>query len=194
MAKLFDGRKKFNPGEHKDMGEFDLIPDETWVKGEVTKAHDRKRNGKDTGYVYKLEFTVTEGTYKGRKLFTNLNLEHENDSTVEQAEKELATICRAAGKGPIDDTNELLKIPMNLFVRIEKGKGEQPDQNRIKKYKRIDEIAAAPGKLGGSAGSSGSGSSGAAAPKKSVTPSAPAKPGGPTPPKKAPMKTLGKNK
>ncbi len=110
----------FDSSKHDDMASFDPIPEDEYLV-QVTKS-DVKATKAGTGKYINLEFTVMNGEYKGRKIFTNLNIVNPNPITVEIAQKELATLCRALGKRVIQDTKELHGTPFLMKVRIKVDK------------------------------------------------------------------------
>ena len=136
MAKLFGNGKKFVANEHDEMGSFDPIPP-SWYVGKI-KESEMKQNSKKTGSYLKLVFVITEGEFKDRLLFTNLNLDHPNDDAVAIAEKELAAICRAIGLAGVEDSEELHGEDMQLKVAVKKGNAQFADSNEIKGYKAVD--------------------------------------------------------
>lgn len=85
-----------------------------------------------TGRKVELEFEVLDGAHKGRRFWTTLNLWNPNPVTVEIAQRELNTICRAAGKLRVADTEELHGIAMKVKLGIDK---DNSDRNVAKGYK-----------------------------------------------------------
>lgn len=144
MAKLFGGKKKFSTKGKKTMDDYDLMP-EHWDHAKVVES-DYKENNEKTGHYVWLKWEITRGKFKGRFLFTVLNLDHPKEQAVEIAEKELTTICAAMGLPGVEDTSELHGKEVQVRVGIQKAKkgSSYPDQNRIKNYKAIEEKPAAP--------------------------------------------------
>lgn len=126
----------FDSTKHEDMQSgFDLIPLGKYL-ATVTKS-DVKETKAKTGKYISLTFTIQYGKYKGRHIFTNLNIINPNPVAVEIAQKELATLCRAIGKMSIQDTNELHGIPLILDVGLEKDKKNvHPDKNKPIMYEK----------------------------------------------------------
>lgn len=125
----------FDSGQHDDMNNFDPIPAAEYT-AQVTGS-DVKATKDKTGKYIALEFTVLTGEFKGRKIWQNLNIVNKNPVTVEIAEKELATLCRAVGKSVIQDTQELHGKPMLMKVRIVPAKGQYPPKNAPTGYTAI---------------------------------------------------------
>jgi hypothetical protein len=95
-------------------------------------------NKKTKGRHLSLTWTVIEGDYKDRKVFSNLNLDNENAQTVEIAQRELSAICRATGVLHPKDSSELHDKPVVISVGIRKGSNGYEDSNIIRKFSRVD--------------------------------------------------------
>lgn len=99
------------------------------VKGEMKETKAK------TGHRLVLQFKVLEGDKKGRVVFVGLNLDNPNPIAVEIANKELNSICQACGKEGVEDSDELLQIPMMCTVTIKEGDANWAPSNEIKSYK-----------------------------------------------------------
>ena len=95
-----------------------------------------------TGHYLACQFKVLEGDYKGRVVFTNLNLDNPNPVAVEIANKELNSICSACGKEGVEDSDELLNIPLVVSVKVTPGDANWPPSNEITGYASADEANA----------------------------------------------------
>jgi len=124
MAQLVQA---FDSGQHDDMNNFDPIPPGAYI-AQITGSQIKDTARKDGQYI-SFEFTVLKGEFKGRKIWTNLNIVNPSAMAVEIAQKELATICRACGKAVIQDTQQLHGIPFEMKVRIVPAKGDYPPKN-----------------------------------------------------------------
>lgn len=130
MAQLPD---VFNAKDSEKMGGFEPIP-AAWYLAEVTKSEMKPTNAK-TGHYLTCQLKVLEGEYKGRYLFNLMNLDNPNETAVEIAQKELASMCEACGLDEIEDSTELHGIPMAVRVVIKAGSGGYPPKNEIRAYK-----------------------------------------------------------
>ena len=128
MAKL---PKAFKRKDHGEMKDFSSIPKGDYIC-KVTKS-DYKENSKKNGHLLAVVFEVQNKEHKGAKIFVNLNLDNPNDTAVEIANNELATICDAIGKASIKDTDELMGKLMICSVSIDKD-----DRNKIDMYASMD--------------------------------------------------------
>ncbi|MCH9735901.1 MAG: DUF669 domain-containing protein [Actinomycetia bacterium] len=155
MAKLsgFNLGEKFNANDHKELDDFSAIPAGQYV-GKIIESKDVENKAK-TGSYLKLTFQVTEGEFKGRKLWTNLNLDHPTAEAVEIAERTLASIIKACGKVVIEDSEEIHGIEMELKVTEKAATPNYPASNEIKNFKPLDGVENPSGPS--NPGSSGSG-------------------------------------
>ncbi len=110
---------------------FDPIPAGQYMA--MIVASEEKTSSKGNKFL-SLEFEVLEGQYKGRKLWTNLNLTHPNPETVKFARAELASICKAVGVLKPQDSVQLHNLPMLITVKCVNRKDTGELQNRIKGY------------------------------------------------------------
>lgn len=110
---------------------FDPIPAGKYLAMIV----DSQEKSSQKGHKYlSLEIEVIDGEFKGRKLWTNLNLAHPNADTVKFARAELAEICKAVGVLRPTDTVQLHNLPMQITVKVTRRKDNDELQNRIKGY------------------------------------------------------------
>lgn len=126
----------FDSSRHEDMRSFEPLPADEYLV-QITKSEVKDTRDK-TGKYISLEFTVMNGEFKGRKVWTNLNIVNRNPVAVDIAKKELATICRACGKGVIQDTNQLHMIPILMKLRITPPKGDYPAKNEPTGYRSAE--------------------------------------------------------
>jgi hypothetical protein len=122
--------------ENLPIGDYEL---------EVTESEVKQTNNQD-GTGIKLTYGVlAPEEYKGRKLFSWINIEHKNAQAQEIGQKELASLCRACGLTTIDDTEQLHFIRFTAKVGLGKPSTkngvEYPARNEIKKFYFPDEGA-----------------------------------------------------
>jgi hypothetical protein len=119
---------------------YNPIPADVYIV-QVTKS-EMKATKDATGEMLKLEFTVLEGEYSGRKIYENLNLVNKNEMAVKIARSKLKQICQACGLAQIEDSAELHGIPFKGLVVIEESKDPKYDpQNRLKKAMSLEGAA-----------------------------------------------------
>ena len=134
MARLIQAA---NTGENKEqLDDFTPIPAGKYV-AQIKKSEFKATKAK-TGHYLKLEFSIIDGEYKGRKLWENLNLDNPNPVAVEIANKTLNTICQACNKSGVQDSEELHGIPILITVKVNPASALHPASNSIKFYESID--------------------------------------------------------
>lgn len=112
---------------------FDALPAGWYSVMIVGEEQKEAKSGK--GEYVKMEMEVTEGQYKGRKLWEQFSLWHANPQTVEIAQRGIATIAQAVGIAKCNDTAELHNKVFDAKVIIEKS-DQYGDQNRIRGYRK----------------------------------------------------------
>jgi hypothetical protein len=95
-----------------------------------------KENSKGTGRYLQLTLDVTDGDYKGRKLFDRLNLWNANSQASEIAQKTLSAICHAVGILKVRNHEELRGKAVLVKVTIRKS-DEYGEQNDVKGYEAL---------------------------------------------------------
>lgn len=118
----------FDASEVPTLDTFDPIPAGQYL-ALITESEMKATKAGDGQYL-KLVFEVVDGDYKGRKVWAQLNLDNPNPTAVQIAMRELSSICHAAGKLRVEDSEELHNVPMLIKVKIEQQAGRDP-QNRI---------------------------------------------------------------
>lgn len=129
----------YNVNELPEMDNDAPIPKGTYA-GLIVNSE--MKDASTGGKFLELEIHVTQGDYKGRKIYERLNLVNANNVAVEIAQKTLGAICRAVNVEQLDDSVVLHNKPFTMDVDITEGKpymkdGEQKmgkPQNRITKY------------------------------------------------------------
>lgn len=161
------------PFEALPAGEY--IVATTGAEVNPTKAND--------GHLLKLEHTVVEGQYKGRKIFNRLNLWNKNPQAVEIAWRDLSALCHAASVLQVATVDQLFNIPVTVKLTTD------GQYNEVKGYSKAGGNAPAPAWAGGQpqgeAGYPGSPQGGAPAPSWAA-PAAPQAPSAPQPPAPGP--------
>lgn len=115
-------------------GKYLAIIDESEMK--PTKSGD--------GNYLELAFQILEGQYKGRKLWSRLNLDNKNAQAVQIAQGELSAICRAVGVLKPKDSVELHNLPLVVTVKLKKREDTGDMTNEIKGYAKKEAAAGAP--------------------------------------------------
>lgn len=90
-----------------------------------------------TGAYIKARFNIIDGDFSGQKFWNMFNVQNENEKTVEIGLAQLSALCHAVGVLNFQNTEQLHGIPLKVRVKVEKGDGQYPDQNRITAYRDI---------------------------------------------------------
>jgi len=130
----------FDASNVEPVASFEPIPAGQYTA--MIVASREKTSSKGHPYL-SLEFEVIDGPYKGRKLWTNLNLHHPSPETVKFARAELAAICKAVGVLRPTDSVQLHNLPLLIGVKCVNRKDTGELQNRIKGYSLKSALKAA---------------------------------------------------
>ena len=103
----------------------------------IVKTEFKETKAKN-GHYLSVHMKVLDGDHKGRTLFSNLNLNNPNSVAVDIANKELNSICKACGKQGVEDSDELLQIPMIASVTVSEGDAQYLPQNRVNGYQSVE--------------------------------------------------------
>lgn len=114
------------------LGDYDL---------EVS-ASEVKPTSKGTGHILKLTIDVlAPEEFKGRKIFTNMNVANDNPVAEKIGKEDLAKMCRAIGISTITDSEEMHFKKFSAKVGLEKPQPGYDARNKIIKYHFPDEGA-----------------------------------------------------
>lgn len=129
----------FNANGIEDVADFELIPS-GWYPAVIENTEQRECND-GVSKMMMVTFVIIDGQFKGRKLWTNLNLWHKSEKATEFAKRTLATIVRAQGKSVIGNSSELHNVPMGIKVKAEKRNDTGEMHNSIAAYCSERDIA-----------------------------------------------------
>lgn len=153
----------------KRTNNYELLP-LGWYTAQITNSEIRTFSS-GNGQGLKLTFDIIDGEYRGRKVWTTLNVRHTDPKTEKIAQQQLRDLCEAIGLARFENTTELHNKPLQIKVKVRKDDtGMYGDQNDVAAFKPLAGGAAVP-----SAGP-------AARPSAPAPANAPAAGGAPTPP------------
>lgn len=134
----------FDSSQHDTMGDFSPIPDGDYVAQIVESEMKTTKAG--TGQYLQLVFQIIQGEHKNKKLWVRLNLVNPNQTAVNIAQDELATITRAAYGHDlnISDSTQLHGKPMLVTVKFVPATQKNPAGNDVKFYKHLGAAGANP--------------------------------------------------
>jgi hypothetical protein len=89
----------------------------------VIAASEVKETKNGNGRFLQLEFEIIDGEYKGRKVWTRINLWNPNKDAVRIAQGDMTAICRAVNVLHPKDSVELHNLPLCIKVAL------KPNQN-----------------------------------------------------------------
>ena len=123
----------FDAEQQEEMKSFDALPKGDYLAMAIESEMKDTKAG-DGAY---LQFTwqIIDGEFKGRNLWSRLNLRNPNQTAIDIANRELGDICKACKILKPKDSSELHGIPVMLNVAVEKRKDTGDMTNRIKGYK-----------------------------------------------------------
>lgn len=116
MSSFFDD---FTPDDTKARSAFTPIP-----TGEYKLLIEKAVEGKSAAgnAMLKIQFKVEEGEYENRKLFSNINLEHDSKQVVEIGMQQLQTLRLQLGLKTIKDASDLVGHSFVTTVKVNKRK------------------------------------------------------------------------
>ena len=132
----------FNANEVEPSADFEPIPAGKYLG--VISDSEMKPTKSGNGSYLELTFQVIEGEYKGRLLWSRLNLDNPNQLTVQIARAELSAICRAVGVMTPRDSCELHNLPLTISVKLKKREDNGELTNLIAGYSKKEEARGQP--------------------------------------------------
>ena len=121
-----------------DFGTQDCVP-AGWYNVMVDET-EMKPTKDGSGAYLQVRFTVLDGQYVNRKIFTRMNLQNSNPTAQEIAYKQLSALCHAVNVLQLQDSVQLHGLPLKVKVKVRKDStGQYEDQNEVTAYKNINE-------------------------------------------------------
>jgi len=113
---------------------YELLP-AGWYVAQITDS-DIVALKSGNGQAIKLTFEVLSDGYRGRKIWAQLNVRHNNQQAEQIAQQQLRELCDSLGIVRMNDTAELHNKPIQIKVKVRKSDNPQyEDQNDISGYK-----------------------------------------------------------
>jgi len=122
------------PFEPLPAGKYLAVITETEMK--ATKRGD--------GSFLELTFDVIDGEYRGRNVWSRVNLDNPNPLAVKIARGELSAICRAVGVLTPKDSCELHNLPLVITVKCKKRDDTGEITNEVSGYAKREAAAGQP--------------------------------------------------
>ena len=122
----------FNAHEVEPSVAFEAIPAGKY--NAVIVDSEMKQTKSGNGSYLELTFEVTEGEYKGRKVWARLNIDNPSADAVKIARGELSAICRAVNVMTPNDSVDLHNLPLEITVKCKRNSENGEITNDIKGY------------------------------------------------------------
>lgn len=110
---------------------FDPLPSDWYAMQCTASALADSKTGHK---MLKLEFEVLEAQhpqFKGRKVWTNINIGHPDPKVLAIAQSQLSALCRSVGVLQVKDTEQLHHKPLACKVKVRAATGEYEASNEI---------------------------------------------------------------
>jgi len=122
--------------------DFEPLPAGKYVA--IITDSEMKSTKSGSGNYLELTFQVIDGPFKGRLLWSRLNLDNPNAQAVQIAQGELSAICRAVGVMQPKDSLELHNLPLLVTVKCKKREDTGDVVNEIKGYTKKEAATGVP--------------------------------------------------
>lgn len=119
-----------------------VIPAGTYL-AHITESEIRPL-ASGNGQGLKLTFEIIDGQHKGRKVWDNLNIQHNNETTQRIAQAQLSALCHAVNVIKLEDTSALHYKPVKIKVTVREAEGKYQESNNIKGYESASGATPAP--------------------------------------------------
>lgn len=126
----------FNAENVEPADSFDVIPAGTYTA--VITDSEIVGTKAGTGQMLRLTWQVSDGEHKGRLVWDRLNIVNQNPKAEEIGQRQLSSLCHAAGVLKLRDTEQLHGIPCAIRVIIRKDQtGQYADSNEVRGYSAV---------------------------------------------------------
>lgn len=113
---------------------YELLP-AGWYVAQVTDS-DIVTLKSGNGQAIKLTFDVLSDGYRGRKVWSQLNVRHNNPKAEQIAQQQLRELCDSIGVVRMSDTTELHNKPVQIRVKVRTDDtGQYEPQNEVAGFK-----------------------------------------------------------
>lgn len=92
-----------------------------------------------SGAYLECRFTVLDGQFKDRKVFSRFNVRNNNPQAVEIAYKQLSALCHAVGVLQVPDSQLLHGRPLKVKLSVRPADGQYEASNEVKAYRNIND-------------------------------------------------------
>ena len=95
---------------------FSPIPAGNYLALVTSSEMKLLKSGNGTGL--SLQLQIVDGQYANRRIFANINVQHNNPKAESIGQGQLSQLCHAVGILQLKDTSELHNIPVTIKVKI----------------------------------------------------------------------------
>lgn len=120
-----------------DKGQLDPIP-AGWYTAMVDESELKPTND-GLGARLAVRFSIIDGQYANRKIYTGFNIRNQNPVAQEIAFKQLSALAHAVGVLQVEDSAQLHNIPLKIRVKVVPAKDQYEAKNEPTTYKHISE-------------------------------------------------------
>lgn len=113
---------------------FAPIPAGTYIAQITDSAIKPTKSG--SGTILNLTWTILDGQFANRKVFDRINVQNQNPEAERIGQRQLSSICHAAGVMKLQDSNQLHGKPVKIVVKIRQS-AEYGDSNEVKAYESV---------------------------------------------------------
>ncbi len=131
--------KSYMSDDNNDTGGWRVVPAGSYVVA-MTKS-ELKKTKDGQGRYLQCNFKVQEGDEKGAVIVERFNLVNKNKTAEEIAQAKFNQLCAAADLRDVEDSDELLDIPVVAIVGVDPGDEEWPPSNVIKSFQSVESEA-----------------------------------------------------
>ena len=127
MAQL---NNTFNPDE-VESDNYEPIPPGTYAV--IIEKTDYAETQSGNGHYIKLDLAVCDGTFKNRKIYDYLVIDHPNQEVVNIAKRKLRDYCITCDIPRLSDTEQLYGRMLNVEVIIKPPEGQYGSSNAVRR-------------------------------------------------------------
>lgn len=120
---------------------FAPLPAGTYIAQVTDSSIKPTKSG--TGTTLNLTWTILDGQFANRKVFDRVNIQNQNPDAEKIGQRQLSSICHAAGALKLTDSNQLHGRPCKITLKIRKDE-QWGDSNEVKGYESTGNTPAAP--------------------------------------------------
>ena len=120
---------------------FAPLPAGTYIAQVTDSSIKPTKSG--TGTILNLTWTIMDGQFANRKVFDRVNIQNANPEAEKIGQRQLSSICHAAGVLKLADSNQLHGRPCKITLKI-RVDAQWGDSNEVKSYESAGMAPSAP--------------------------------------------------